>query len=161
MFPESGGRIKLGALCCLFCCPGHNNVLLNEVFDGVGPVLVARFLPLLHHQVFEDVGLVDACDKLRDFVVVSDGDLVFFGVVLLSCEVVGVCVEVLVGGVTPGGDEGGLRCHPFSVGNYGPCAEVSDKQQDGFVFKLEVVHLFFFDVLGHDGGDNCVVFCCE
>ena len=32
---------------------------------------------------------------------------------------------------------------------------MSDEQQDGFVTIPEVVHLFFFDVLGHDGGNNC------
>ena len=32
---------------------------------------------------------------------------------------------------------------------------MSDKRQDGFVTVPEVVHLFLFDVLGHDGGKNC------
>ena len=94
-------------------------------------------------------------DKLCDFVFVSDVDLVLFGIVLESGEVAGVGAEVLVGGVTPGGDEGILCHHPFCIGDYRPRAEVCDKRQDGFVAVPGVVHLFLFDVLGHYGGDNC------
>ena len=32
---------------------------------------------------------------------------------------------------------------------------MGDERQDGFVAVPEVFHLFFFDVLGHDGGNNC------
>ena len=81
MFSEGGVQIETSAFCCSFRCPGPNNVLLYKLFDGVGPVAVAFFLPILHHRVFEYVGLVDACDKLCEFVVVGDVDLVFFGVV--------------------------------------------------------------------------------
>ena len=125
------------------------------MFDGVGLVAVACFLPLLHNRVFEDVGLVDSCDKLCDFFVVGDVDLVFFGVVLASGEIAGVHAEVLVGGVTPGGGEGGLRCHPFCVSDYRPHVEVCDERQDGFIAVPEVVHLFLFGVLGHYGGKKC------
>ena len=33
---------------------------------------------------------------------------------------------------------------------------MSDERQNVFVNVTEVVHLFFFNVLWHDGGDNCV-----
>ena len=124
------------------------------MIDGVGTVAVASFLQLLHHQVFEDFGLVDARDKLRDFFIVCDFDLVFFGVVLSSCEVPGVGADMLVGGVATWGDEGGLCRHTFRVGNYRPRTEVSDERQYGFVTVPKVVHLFFFDVLGHDRVNN-------
>ena len=122
---------------------------------GVGPVAVASFLPRLHHRVFENIGLVYARDKLRDFVVVSDFYVVLLGVVLSPCEVSSVGAEMLFGGVAPGGNEGGLRRHYFGVGYYRPRAEVSDERQNGFYTVPEVVHLFFFDVSWHDGGDNC------
>ena len=113
VFPEGGGRIEPGALCRSFRFPGHNTVLLDEVIYGVGPDEVARFLPLLHHQVFEDIGLVYAHDKLRDFLVVGDFDVVLIGVVLSPCEVLIVGAEMLVGGVSPVVNEGGLCRHPF------------------------------------------------
>ena len=70
-------------------------------------------------------------------------------------KVASVGAEVLVGGVDPRGDEGGLCCHPSSIGNYGPRSEVCNEKQDGFVAVPKVVHLLFFGVLGNDGGDNC------
>ena len=154
VFPEGGGRIEPGALCRSFWCSGHNTVLLDKVLYGVGTVLVASFLPLLHHQVFADIGLVYARDKLCDFVIVGDLDVVLIGVVLSPCEVSRVGSEMLVGGVAPGGNEGGLRRHSFGVGYYGPLSEVSDERQNGFHTVPELVHLFFFDVLWHDGGEN-------
>ena len=125
------------------------------MLDGVGPVEVASFLPLLRHLFFEDIGLVYARDKLRDFIVVGDVDLVLLGIVLSSCEFTGVGADMLAGGVSTGGDEGDLCRYPFRVDNYGPRAEVIDERKYGFVTVPEVVHLFFFCVLWHDGGDNC------
>ena len=140
VFPESGGRIEPGVLCRSFCCPGHNTVLLDKVLYDVGPVSVASFLPRLHHRVFKDIGLLYAREKLRDFVVVSDLDVVLLGVVLSPCEVLGVGADMLVGGVAPGGNEGGLLRHSLGVGYYGPCAEVRDERQNGFHIIPEVVH---------------------
>ena len=154
LFPEGGGRIETGALCRLFCCPGDNTVLLEKVLYGVGPVSISSFLPLLHYQVFEDIGLKYARNKLRDFVVVGDLDVVLLGIVLSPCKVSSVGADVLVGGVAPGGNGGRLCRHYFGVGYYGPHAEVSDEQQNGFHTVPKVVHLFFFDVLWHDGDEN-------
>ena len=95
---------------------------------SVGPVAVAIFLPLLHHRVFEDIGLVYARDKLRDCFVVRDFFFVLLGVFLSPCEVSSVGAEMLVGGIAPGGNEGGLRRHPFCVGYNGPSVEVSDEK---------------------------------
>ena len=108
VFPEGDGRIKSGALCRSFRCPVHNTLLLDKVLDCVGPVAVASFLPLLHHRLFKYICLVFARDKLCDFVVFGDFDLVLFGVVFLSCDVAGVGAEMSVGGVAPVGDEGVL-----------------------------------------------------
>ena len=72
------------------------------MLGGVGPVAVASFLPLLHHQVFEDFGLVNACDKLRDCFVVGDVDFVLLGIVLSSCEVAGVYADISVRGALQG-----------------------------------------------------------
>ena len=154
VFPEGGRQIETGVLCRLFCCPGYNTVLLDKVLYGVGPVSIASFLPLLHHQVFEDIGLEYARDKLRDFVVVGDIDVLILGVVLSPCKVSSVGAEMLVGGVATVGNIGSLRHHSFGIGYYRPRAEVSDERQNGFHTVPEVVHLFFFNVLWHDGGKN-------
>ena len=128
VFPESGGRFEPGALCRLFFCSGHHTLLINKVLYCVGPVSVDTFLQLLHHRVFEDTGLVNKRDKLRNFIVVGDPDVVLRGVVLPPCEVSSVGSEMMVGGVVPGGTEGGLLRHPFCVGYNRPSAEVSDKR---------------------------------
>ena len=128
VFPEGGGRFGPGALCRTFCYSGHNTVLLNEVLYCVGPISVAIFFPLLHHRVFKDIGLVNKRDKLCNFVVVGDLDVVLLGIVLPPCEVSSVGAEMLVGGVAPGGNEGGLRRHPLCVGCNGPSVEVSDEK---------------------------------
>ena len=72
----------------------------------------------------------------------------YFWSFLAYGEVAGIGAAVLVGGVPTGGDEGGLCCHPFCVGDYGPRVEVCNRQQDGFTAVPELVHLFLFDVLG-------------
>ena len=94
----------------------------------VGPFSVATFLPLIHHRVFEDIGLVNTREKLRHFIVVSDLDVVLCGVVFPPCEVSSVGAEMLVGGVAPGGNEDGLRRHPFCVVYNGPSAEARNER---------------------------------
>ena len=128
IFPEGGGRFEPGALCRTFCYSVHNTVLLNEVLYCVVPISVAIFLPLLHHRVFKDIGLVNKRDKLCNFFVVGDLGVILLGIVLLPCEVSSVGAEMLVGGIAPGGNEGGLRRHPFCVGYNGPSVEVSDEK---------------------------------
>ena len=103
MLPEGDSQSEPGTLCSSFRCPGHDTVLLDKVLYGVVPILVASFLSLLHYRVFEDIGLIYARDKLRDFVVVGDFDVVLLGVVFSPCEVSSVGAEMLVGGVAPGG----------------------------------------------------------
>ena len=94
----------------------------------IGPVSVATFLLILHHQVFEDIGLVNTRGELRHFIVVGDLDIVLRGVIFTPCEVLSLGADMLVGGVAPGGNKGGLCRHPFCVGYNGPSAEVSDKR---------------------------------
>ena len=128
IFSESGGRFVSCVLCRPFRCSCYHTVFLNKVLSCIGPVSVASFLPLLHHQVFKDIGLVYTRDKLCDFFVVGDLDVVLLGVVLSPCYVSSVGANMLVGGVAPGGNEGGLRRYPLCVGNNGPSAEVSDER---------------------------------
>ena len=52
---------------------------------------------------------------------------------LLPCEVLRVGAEMLVGGVAPGVNEGGLSRHSFGVVYYRPCAEESNEQQKKFI----------------------------
>ena len=128
VFSEIGGRFVPSALCCPFCCYGYHTILLNEVLYYVGPFSFANLLPLLHHQVFEDIGLVNTRKKLRHSIIVGDLDVVLRGVALPPCEVSSVGAEMLVRGVALGGNEGGLRYHPFCIGYNGPSAEVSDER---------------------------------
>ena len=46
-----------------------------------GPASISALLPFLHHRVFKDIGFINARDKLRHFIVVSDLDGVLRGIV--------------------------------------------------------------------------------
>ena len=69
---------------------------------SVGSVSVASFLPLLHHRVFKDISLVYTRDKLHDFVVVGDLDVVLIGVVSPPSDVSSIGAEMLVGELLQG-----------------------------------------------------------
>ena len=128
VYQKRGGRFISCALCRLFRCSGNHSVLFHKVLHCIGPSSVANFLQFLHHQVSEDIGLVNACNKLRYFIVVGDIDVILCDVVFPPCEVSHVGAEMLVGGVAPGDNKSGLSCHNFCVGKDRPSAKVSDKQ---------------------------------
>ena len=103
VFSERGGGFISCTLCRSFRCSGNHSVFFYEVLHYIGPASVATFLLFLHHRVFKDIGLVNARDKLRQFIVVGDLDVVLRGVVLPPCEVSCVGAEMLVKGGTPEG----------------------------------------------------------
>ena len=127
IFSESGGRFVSCVLCRPFRCSCYHTVFLNKVLSCIGPVSVTTFLLLLHHRVFEDIGLVNIRNKLRHFIIVGDLDVLLRGVVFPPCEVSSVGAEMLVGGVAPGGNKGGLCCHPFCICYNGPSTEVNNE----------------------------------
>ena len=126
VFSERGGGFISCALCCPFRRSGDHSVLFHEVFYCCVPASVSTLLPFFHHRVFEDIGLIDARDELRHFIVVGDLDGVLRGVVLTPCEVSRVGAEILIGGVAPGGNKSCLRCPPFCVCDDGLSLKVSD-----------------------------------
>ena len=113
IFSERGGGFISCAMCRPFRCSGNHSILFHEVLHCSVPSSVSNLLPFFHHRVFKDIGLINAHDELRHFIVVGDLDGVLCGVVLPPCEVSRVGDDMLVGGVALGGNKICLLCHPF------------------------------------------------
>ena len=127
VFSERGGRLISCALCRLFRRSGDHYVLFHKVFYCCGPASVSTLFPFFHHQVFEDIDLIDARNELHHFIVVGDLDAVLCGVFLTPCEVSHVGAEMLIGRVAPGGNERFLLRHLFCVCDDRPSFKVRDK----------------------------------
>ena len=81
VFYERGGGFISCALCRLFRCSVDHSVLIHKMLHCIGPASVSTLLPFFYHQVFEDIGFINARNELRHFIVVGDFDGVLYGVV--------------------------------------------------------------------------------
>ena len=136
------------------CCLRDLLVLLKKVIHGGLPRAVALDLPFIHELRLDQIGCVDACDKVGYLVVVRDVDLISFGFALALVQLPGKCLDIHAGGVAPRRKDRGLHRCFLLVEEENPRLDLVKYQAGSFVAVANVLHFIFLDVLPVDAVDN-------